>query len=141
MVHMQRMCDEAAMIEGNLDTLGAGRDVEGDGEGAAVCFEREGAQKHVLGALESVVAGEIGRGVDLDAELGDVVFRGRAAGDGGEERLLDGVGAGDHEGAVKEEESNGVVEAGDLRAGSRGEALTEGFGRIVDQHFQGRVRG
>lgn len=140
MIHMQRMRDEAAMIQRDLDTLGAGRDVEGDGEGTAVGLEHEGrGQDDVRGAFMSVVAGEVRRGVDLDAKLGDVVLRRGAAGDRGEDGLLDGVGAGDEEGAVEEEEGDGVVETGDGGAGTRGEALAEGFGGVVDQHLEGRV--
>jgi hypothetical protein len=142
MVHMQRMRDEAAMIQRDLNTLGACRDVEGDGKGTAVGLEREGSgQDDVRRAFISVIAGEVGRGIDLDAELGDVVLRRGAAGHGCEDGLLDGVGAGDEEGAVEEEEGDGVVEAGDGGGRAGGEALAEGFGGVVEQDFEGRVRG
>ena len=141
MIHMQRMRDEATMVERDFDALHAFRDVEFDRKGTTVRLEGQGAENDVRRALVRVVAREVRRGVDLDAEVGDVVFRRGAAGAGGEDRLFDWVGARDHEGAVEEEEGDGVVEAGDWGAGACGEALAETFSGVVDQDFERGVGG
>lgn len=74
MVHMQRMRNEAAMVERDLDGLSAGAVCEFDGEGAAVSLECLGAEDDVFGPLGCVGALEVWRCVDLDAELGHVVL-------------------------------------------------------------------
>ena len=134
MVHVQAVGDVAAVVEGDLAALGGGGGGEGDGKGGAVGGEGFGGEDDIGGALVGVGAGEVRGHVVFDAELGDVVFAGDLVGHGRQQRHLHRVGAGDHEGAVEEEDGDGVVEAGDAGEGAGRPALAVGLGRVVDQH-------
>lgn len=103
------MGDEPAMVQRDFTSAGTSDDIELDGEGLAVSLQGGGAEHDVRGPLAGVCALQVRRRVALDAELSDVVFGGDLVGDGGQQGHLHGVGAGDHEGAVEEEEGDGVV--------------------------------
>lgn len=135
MAHVYGVRDEATVVQRNLDLFRVGRRVEADLESAAVGLEVLSLEGDTGGA--GGVALKVRRRVNLVAELGDEgVLR-----VGGENGLLDGVGARDEEGTVEEEEGDAVVETGDVGLGARGEALTNGLGRVVDQNLEGGRAG
>ena len=139
MVHVDRVGNIAAMVQSNLNGLVASGGSELDGELLAVGGQSLGAQCNGGGPLVCVVAGEIRWRIDFNTVLGHVIFGRSLVGDGLEERHLDRVGSGNHEGAVQEEQSNRVVEARDVGCRACVPALTKRLGRVVDQHFQGRI--
>ena len=138
---MQRMRHKTTVIQRDLDRLGARWRSEADHKFASVRLERFTRERDAGRSAIGIRALEVGRRVDLDAEFRDVVFRGCLAGNWGEQRLFDGVGASDHDGAVEKKECDGVVETGDRGAGACGPALAEFGSRVVDERFEGGVGG
>lgn len=133
--HVDGVSDEATIVESDLDTLSGRGSIEADGELGAVGVEVLAGKDDVAGT--GGVSLEVRRGVDLVAELGgEGVLRGRL-----EDRHLDGVGAGDEEGTVEEEEGDAVVQAGDRGPGAAGEALALGLGGVIDQDVEGGLAG
>jgi hypothetical protein len=131
--HVDRVGDEATVVEVDLDSLAIGRGVELDGELRSISLESLG------GDLDSRrtgrVANKVRRSVDLVAELGDVgVLSGRL-----EDRLLDGVGSRDEESTVEEKKGDTVVEAGNGRLRTSGEALALGLVGVVQENLEGRI--
>lgn len=114
---------------------------ESHGERAAVRHEARARQDDIRRTPGGVRALQVRRRVDLDAELGDVVFAGRLAIHGREHRHLHGIRARDHDGAVEEEQHDGMVQPCDRRRRARGPALAEGAGRVVDEGIVGRIGG
>lgn len=133
MTHVDRVGDEATVVKVDLDSLGVGRGVELDGECRAISLQ--GLTGDLNGGRTSRVALEVGRGVDLVAELGDVGI----LGGGLEDRLLDGVGSRDQESTVEKEKGDTVVETGDGRLGTCGEALALRLSRVVEKNLKSRV--
>lgn len=133
--HVNRVGDETTVVEVDLDSLRVGRGGEPDGEGGSISLEGLGGELN--SGRTSGVALEVGRGVDLVAELGDVgVLSG-----GLEDRLLNGVGSRDQKGAVEKEKGDTVVETGNGGLGTGSEALTLGLGRVVEKNLKSRVLG
>src|SRR5690242_4997693 len=87
--HVDRVGHETTVVEVDLDSLGVGRGVKLDGEGGAIGLEGLGGE--LDSGRTSGVALEVGRSVDLVAELSDV----RILSGGLKNRLLDGVGTRD----------------------------------------------
>ena len=136
---MQTVRHITPMVKRNLNLLRTSRAVELDGGFPAQGMESLDLELDVCGAFAGVGTGEVWRGVDLDLEVCDVVFRGDTVGDGVENGLFDGVGACDHESAVEEEETDGVVEAFEGRGGTFMPALAFRSGWVVDEDFLGGV--
>jgi hypothetical protein len=133
--HVNRVGNESTVVEGNLDSLVVGGGGELDGELRAISLEVLAGKNNI--GRTSRVALKVGRSVDLVAELGDKwVLRVRR-----KDRLLDGVGARNEKGTVKEEKSNTVVQACNVRLGSGGPALALGLVGVVKEDLKGGILG
>jgi hypothetical protein len=133
--HVNGVGDESTIVEVDLDSLGVGRGGELDGEGGAI-GRKVLARELDVGRTGRVTL-EVTGSVDLVAELGDVwVLCVR-----GEDGLLDGVGARNEEGTVKQEKSDTVVQTCNVRLGAGSEALALGLSGVVKQDLKSWVFG
>jgi hypothetical protein len=132
--HVDRVGDETTVVERDLDLLCVCGSSELDGEGRS---DLEVLAGELDVGRTGRVALEVRRSVDLVAELGDVGVLCVGLEDG----LLDGVGAGNEQGTVEEEESNTVVETGNGGLGAGGEALALGLVGVVQEDLKSRVAG
>ena len=132
--HVDRVGNESTIVERDFDVLSVGRSVELDVE---LLLDLELLLGDLDGRGTGGVALEVRGSVDLVAELGDVGVLGVGLEDG----LLNGVGAGDQEGTVEEEEGDRVVETGDGGGRASGEALALGLVGVVEKDLESRVLG
>jgi hypothetical protein len=133
--HVNGVGNESTIVEVDLDSLGVGRSSELDGESGAIGNEVLAGELNV--GRTSRVTLEVTRSVDLVAELSDVWVLCV----GGEDGLLDGVGARDEESTIKKKESDTVVQTCNVRLGAGSEALALGLGGVVEQDLESRVFG
>lgn len=132
MTHVDRVGNVSTVVERDLDVLGVGGSIELDVKGRSNLGALVG-DDHV--GRTGGVALEVGRSVDLVAELSDE----RVLGAGLEDGLLNGVGTSDEKSTVKEKESDTVVETGNGGLGASGEALALGLVGVVKEDLKSGV--
>jgi len=131
--HVNGVGDEATIVKVDLDVLGVGRRIELDGELGAISLEGLGGDLDSGGTGR--VALEVGRSVDLVAELGNV----GVLGGGLENGLLNRVGSRDQESTIEKEKSDTVIQTSDGRLRTSSEALALGLGRVVQKNLKSGV--
>src|SRR5436190_22334145 len=113
MAHVYRMRDESTIVQGNSDSLSSSRSIEFDNKCVPIGHKGLRGELHICWAFISVRALEVGGCIDLDPEF---CYKG-ILWSWGENGLFHGVGSGDKECTVEQEQSHRMVKTSDC-AGS-----------------------